>query len=302
MIKPYKILLILLVIYTNTLFAQSLEPRLYSNAPTDLNFLVVGYGYSKGALASTPDIELKDPNLNLNIGVLAYARGFGFFGKSAKVNVVIPTVKIDGNAIVNDAYMTRETSGLGDIKARVSLNLIGSPALKLKDFSTYKQDTIVGISLQVTAPTGKYEKGKLINIGRNIWAVKLGAGISKALGKFTIELLSDAEFYTTNHDFYGSLKKDTDPVYSMQGHFIYNIQRGMWVAINSNYYWGGNSYVDGVSKNTELKNSRLGFVFAMPINKKNSIKLNASNGVSTRTGTNFVTAMISWQYRFGGGI
>ncbi|NOR57905.1 MAG: transporter [Sulfurimonas sp.] len=300
--KLHLTMLILLTLCANTLFAQSLEPRLYSNAPTDLNFLVVGYGYSQGALASTPELELKDPDLKLNIGIVAYARGFDFFGKCAKVDVIIPTVKIDGDAIVNGTYKTRNVSGLGDIKARVSLNVIGSPALILKDFSTYKQDTIIGMSLQVTAPSGKYENDKLINIGRNIWAVKIGAGVSKALGNFTLEFLSDAEFYTTNNDYYGSTKKGTDPVYSVQGHLIYNIQRGMWVALNSNYYWGGNSYIDGVSKNTDLKNSRLGFVFTMPINKQNSIKLSASDGVSTRTGTDFTTAMLFWQYRFGGGI
>jgi hypothetical protein len=300
--KLHSTMLILLTLYANTLFAQSLEPRLYSNTPTDLHFFAVGYGYSEGALASTPELELKDPNLKLNIGIVAYARGFGFFGKSAKFNVIVPAIKIDGNAIVNGTYMTRKTSGVGDVKARISLNLLGSPALKLKDYYSYKQDTIVGVSLQVTAPTGKYEKDKLINIGRNIWAAKLGVGVSKALGKFTVEFLSDAEFYTTNYDFYGSTKKDTDPIYSVQGHLIYNIKRGMWVALNSNYYWGGNSYVDGVSKDTGLRNSRLGFVFAIPINKQNSIKLNASDGVSTRTGTDFTTAMLFWQYRFGGGI
>ena len=298
----YKIIYILICAYAITLNAQSLEPRLYSNAPTDLNFLVLGYGYSEGALASTPEIDLKDPSLKLNIAIAAYARGFNFFGKSAKVNVVIPYIKIDGDAIVNGTYQERDVSGLGDIKTRVSVNIFGSPALKLKDYSSFKQDTIVGLSLQVTAPTGKYENNKLINIGRNIWAAKLGAGISKALGKFTVEFLSDAEFYTTNKNYYGNKKKEIDPIYSVQGHLIYNIQRGMWVAFNSNYYWGGNSYIDDVSKNTELTNSRMGFVFAMPISRQTSIKLNGSSGVSTRTGTNFTTGMLSWQYRFGGGI
>jgi hypothetical protein len=72
----------------------------------------------------------------------------------------------------------------------------------------------------------------------------------------------------------------------------------VWFAVDSNYYWGANSYVDGVSKDTRLSNSRLGMTLALPVNKQNSIKLNYSDGVSTRTGTNFKTGMLAWQYRF----
>lgn len=294
-------LVILSIVVVVGLSAQSLEPRLYSNAPTDLNFLVVGYGYSTGGLASTPELALDDPNLNLHLAILAYARGFNFFGKSAKFNIVVPSAKLDGSATVDGEYLTRNTSGLGDIKARVSLNIIGSPALKLKDFVSYKQERILGVSLEVTAPTGQYDKDKLINIGRNIWAGKVGVGASQVLGNFIVEVLGDVEFYSTNSEFTG-VKKELDPIYSVQAHLIYNINRGMWVAFNSNYYWGGNTFINGVSKDTTLSNSRMGGVFAMPINRRNSIKFNVSNGISTRAGTNFTTGVLAWQYRFGGGI
>lgn len=284
-----------------SLFAQSLEPRLYSNVPTDLNFLVVGYAHSTGALPSMQDLDLKDSNLALNVGVLAYVRGINLYGKSATINIVIPTVKMHGDAIVNGTFMSKDVKGMGDIKARVSVNLLGSPALKLKDFKNYKQDTIVGVSLQVTAPTGKYEEEKLLNIGQNIWAVKIGAGLSKAIGKFTFEFLADGEFYTQNKQYYNSTTKKIDPIYSGQMHIIYSMPKGMWVGFNSNYYWGGNTYIDGVDKHTSLSNSRAGFVFSVPLNKANSIKIDYHDGVSTRAGTNFKSGMISWQYRFRDG-
>ncbi len=34
--------------------AQSIEPRLFSNAPIGLNFLIVGYAYSSGAVVLDP--------------------------------------------------------------------------------------------------------------------------------------------------------------------------------------------------------------------------------------------------------
>jgi len=46
--------------------------------------------------------------------------------------------------------------------------------------------------------------------------------------------------------------------------------------------------------------ARLGM--ALSVNKHNSIKLYVSTGLSTRTGSNFTTGGIAWQYRWGGGL
>jgi len=46
---------------------------------------------------------------------------------------------------------------------------------------------------------------------------------------------------------------------------------------------------------------RGGFTVALPINRQNSIKLNASTGIYTRTGTEFSLVGLAWQYRWGGG-
>jgi len=214
------------LLFGEELLAQSLEPRLYSNAPTGINFLIVGYNYSKGALATNTAIPLIDPKLRLNIGILAYATTYGLFGKSAKFNLIIPTVNIDGSAIFKGEYVEKNITGLGDIKAKVSVNLFGAPALTKKEFVKYKQDLIIGTSLEVTFPTGKYKKEKLVNIGTNRWAAKIGVGASKSLGDFTVELLVDAEFYTANNHFYVENKKEQEAIYSTQAHLIYNIKRG----------------------------------------------------------------------------
>jgi hypothetical protein len=50
------------------------------------------------------------------------------------------------------------------------------------------------------------------------------------------------------------------------------------------------------------QNWRLGATLALPINARNSIKLNASDGVSARTGDSYKLYGIAWQYRWGDGI
>jgi len=40
---------------------------------------------------------------------------------------------------------------------------------------------------------------------------------------------------------------------------------------------------------------------ALPINRQNSLKLSASTGITTRTGSELTAIAIAWQYRWGDG-
>jgi hypothetical protein len=46
----------------------------------------------------------------------------------------------------------------------------------------------------------------------------------------------------------------------------------------------------------------VGATLAIPRQPRNSLKLYASNGVSSRTGNDFDLLGLAWQYRWGGGI
>jgi hypothetical protein len=88
----------------------------------------------------------------------------------------------------------------------------------------------------------------------------------------------------------------------VQGHVIYSFRNHVWAALSATYYNGGRTSIDGVTSNELQQNWRTGFSLAIPINLRNSIKLFGSSGVSTRTGTNYDSLGIAWQYRWGGGI
>jgi hypothetical protein len=72
--------------------------------------------------------------------------------------------------------------------------------------------------------------------------------------------------------------------------------------VDGTYYTGGRTTVDGVEGNDLQKNWRVGLTVALPINRHNSLKLYASTGVFTRTGSDFDTVGVAWQYRWGGGL
>ena len=103
-------------------------------------------------------------------------------------------------------------------------------------------------------------------------------------------------------DFFGGHTRSQDPLYSFEGHAIYSLRSGIWFAVDGTWYTGGRTSVDGVRREDRQSNTRLGLTAAFPVDRRNSVKLFASTGVSSRTGTDFDTVGVAWQYRWGGGL
>jgi hypothetical protein len=161
---------------------------------------------------------------------------------------------------------------------------------------------VVGVSLQITAPLGQYDPDRLVNLGTNRWTFKPEFGFSKKLGRWILEGTGGANLYTDNDDFFGGQHRSQAPIYSAQGHVIYIWPRGTWAALDATYYTGGRSTVDGVEGDDLQRNWRTGLTLALPVNRRNSIKLYVSQGVYTRVGDDFVLGGVGWQHRWGGGI
>jgi len=282
--------------------AAELEPRAYVNTPVGLNFLIGGYAYSEGGLSTSASSPIKDAQLRIHTEFLAYARSLDVWGKSGKFDVILPYSQLSGSAMVDGQPRDRQVSGLNDPRFRFSVNVYGAPALSMQEFVNYRQDLIIGASVQVSAPIGQYDSGKLVNIGTNRWFIKPDIGISKAFGPLTLELSAGVIFFTKNDDFFGGTTLEQDPVYSTQAHVIYNFGRGVWGALNGTYDYGGRSTVNGVRGDDVQGNSRAGATLALPVDRNNSIKLYASTGVSTRTGSDYNLGGIAWQYRWGDGL
>ena len=281
--------------------AQEAEPRSYSNTPIGVNFLIAGTVYSEGKIAFDPNLSIADAKFHSTTGLLAYVRSFDFAGQSAKFDVIVPASSFAAHGFVNGQPQEREMAGLGDPRFRVSVNLFGAPALSAKEFASYQQDLIVGVSLQVSAPLGQYDDSKLLNLGNNRWSFKPELGISKAWGPWTFEVAPSVTFFSDNTDFFGGNTFAQAPIYAVQAHLLYTFQSGVWMALDGIYFAGGHTALNGVKSDNEQRNTRAGFTLALPIDRQNSLKLSASTGVSTRTGSEFSAVAIAWQYRWGGG-
>ena len=282
--------------------AQSIEPRAYSPAPTGTNFVIAAYTESHGAIPIDPALPLSDIDLRLRAVLMAYARSLDLFGKSAKFDVIVPLANLNGQATYFGQPVERKISGASDPLARLTILFHGAPAMTAKEFRTYRQDFLLGASVQVSIPLGQYDEERLLNLGSNRWSIKPELGASKSWGRWTIEGAAGVTFYTANDDFFGGHKREQEPIYSVQGHVIYNLKPGMWFAANLSWFAGGRTSIDGVEDDNLQENWRIGGIFAFPINGHFSAKVNASTGVSTRTGNNFDLFGIGLQYRWGPGI
>jgi hypothetical protein len=291
-----------LLFVTAQAHAGEIEPRAYVNTPVGVNFLLAGYAYTDGGLSTPGSSPIKGAQLTMHTEVLAYARSLDVWGKSGKVDVILPYSELSGSATVSGQPRERNVSGFNDPRFRFSVNFYGSPALSLQEFADYKQDVIIGASVQVSAPLGQYDKDKLVNLGNNRWFVKPDIGISKAWGALTLELSTGVFFYSRNDDYFGGKTLQEDPVWSTQAHVEYQLGRGVWVALSGTYDYGGRSTTDGVRNSDLENNSRIGATLALPVNRNNSVKLYASSSVHTSAGNNYNLVGIVWQYRWGGGL
>lgn len=122
--------------------AQEIEPRAYSNTPVGVNFLIASYAYAEGGVAIDPSLPVTNADIRYHSAVLAYARSMNVWGCSGKFSAIIPYGWISGTAELAGQPQQRNISGLGDVRLRFSVNFFGAPALSLKEFANYRQDTI----------------------------------------------------------------------------------------------------------------------------------------------------------------
>jgi hypothetical protein len=287
---------LVLMLFCHAARAQELEPRAYSPSPVGTNFVVVTYGRQTGDVFVDPTLPIDDVAVTLNAASLLYGRTFDLAGRQAVVAVALPYVwgGVKGTVFEQQQEITR--SGLGDLRLKLSTNLLGGPALEPREFAARKPATTLGASLTVVAPTGQYDKAKLINLGSNRWAFKPEVGVSHPIGRWTVEAVGGVWLFKHNGDFFGGSLLTQKPLGSFQGHVSYTIRRGLWLAGGATYYVGGRTSVNGVEKNTEQKNARAGLSCSIPLGRGQSVKLNWARGVTTRVGGNLNALAVSWQY------
>jgi hypothetical protein len=284
--------------------AQDLAPRAYIITPIHGNAVTLTYSFYSGSYNLAGVAPVTNATGNYDVQVATYYHSSNFFGRSANATLSLPygvgTFQGDVAGVHQQVYR----SGLVDLTTRISVNLIGGPAMPVRQFVKWKQKSLLGISLRVVAPTGQYDPTKLVNWSANRWAFKPELGYSGRWNKWVLDGYAGAWFFTTNPRFYspqGPKPQTEDPITALETHLSYDLKPRLWLSLDGNFWAGGRTSLDGVpNPSTRQTSSRIGATASFPITKHQSIKFSYNDGAYTRFGENYQSVSFAWQYSWFG--
>ncbi len=280
--------------------AQDLVPGVYTPAPIGFNVLTTAAVFTDGAVAFDPSLPVDEANARVSWVALGIGRTLNIAGRFANIGVGIPLIRGHVEGLVLGQFQEADRSGFGDLAARIAINVYGAPAMTRKEFASYRASTIVGLSLGVGVPVGQYNPDLYINLGTNRWAFKPELGVSRTRGRWTFEGDLGAVFFTDNTNYVNESTRDQAPILSLQGHLIYTMRPGLWVAADGNYWKGGRITTNGAVASMEQKNSRLGATVAVPIQRQ-QVRFSYSFGAYTTIGGDYHSIGMSYNYAWAAG-
>ena len=276
--------------------AQELEPGAYWPLPRGLNILTVVEGVNWGDVNFDPALPVEDASATIATTALAFTRAFGLAGRSANFGAVLPIIAGHVEGLYLGEFTEVDRFGQGDPRFKLGVNVFGAPAMTPKEFASYRQKLLVGVSLSVAPPLGQYDNTKIINLGNNRWSFKPEIGLSRTSGKWVVEFMAGVWLFTDNTDFVGNRTREQDPVLATQVHLTHRFTPGMWLAANANFYTGGRTTVGGRRSLDFQKNSRVGFTFSRALTRRQSIRASISRGAVTTIGADFNAIAVGYNF------
>jgi hypothetical protein len=284
--------------------AQELAPRAYIITPVHGNATTLTWSFYNGGLNLSNTVPITGATGTYSVSTISLYHAFGLFGRSANIAASMPYAigTFSGDVLGTNKSVYR--SGLVDVTARFSVNLLGGPALEAQDFVKWRQKRILGASLKIVAPTGQYSPTKLVNWGINRWAFKPELGYSDRRGHWVLDAYGGVWFYTANPAYYAlpEPKPQTqEPIGSLEGHLSYSFKARAWASLDGNFWWGGVTSLESFrNPKTRQTSSRGGVTLSLPFTKHQSVKVAYSHGTYIRFGGDYSSLQVAWQYSWIG--
>ncbi len=253
-----------ILLFATTVTAQDLEPRMLSSLPVRGNFAIVSYGYSRGNILVDNSLPIDNLTSSLNNIVVGYARSFRLFGRLAKFDAVIPYSFAHFSGEVAEIDTTTRRNGFGDPLFRISMILVGTKALDVSEYNKVPQKNFnLGIQFRIRPPIGQYYSDKLLNLGANRWAFKLGMAASYTVKK---KLIIEGHFtswlFTANNNYWNGNVIKQKPMISGQLHLSYVFKPGFWLAVSFGAGGLGKTTLNDVPQDDAQQNTRYGVALA----------------------------------------
>ena len=287
-----------------TLCAQDLAPRAYVITPVDFNAVTFTWSYYNGGVNFNGAVPITGATGTFSVPTFSYYHSFNFFGRTANFTAFLPYGVGTFQGEVQQQHSSVYRSGLIDIGARLSVNVVGGPAMSAAKFAKWKQKVILGTSLRVLAPTGQYDPTKIVNWGLNRWAIKPELGYSERWGNWLLDAYAGVWFYSTNPAYYATpipKPQIEKPIGALEGHLSRDFRAGTWVSLDGNFWRGGVTSLNGLQNvATKQVGSRIGGTAAWRFSKHQSLKVSYANCTYIRFGGNYQSLQVAWQYSWIG--
>ena len=280
-------------------FAQELEPGAYTVSPVGVNVFNLGYVFNDGDVTFDPSLPIEEGSATIHTTMLSYGRSVDLAGRSATLLVAAPIISGHLEGLYLGERAVADRNGFGDLRIRVGVNLYGSPARRMPEFATAGQARVnIGASVMIVAPTGQYDPQRIVNLGSNRWAFKPEAAIIRNIGAWMFEIYGGAWLFTDNDDYVNGQIRSQNALASAQFSLRRTFRPGLWISANINYYTGGRTNVGGIFKQDFQANSRAGTTLAVPLSRRNAVRVAISKGAYTTIGADFLGLSASFQQAF----
>ncbi len=259
------------------MFAQDTEPRRWSHLPVGLNVAGAVYVYTEGDILVDPVLLIDGAEIEQHTAVVSYTRSFGLAGKTARIEMQVPYQEGSWRGLLEGVPAQTRREGFGDPRLRLSINLIGAPALKGKEFGEYRAahrtNTILGAALAIVMPLGEYQEDKVINLGANRFVFRPQIGVLHTRERWSYEVSGSVFLYTENDEFFNGNKVQKDPLYALQAHIIHSFRPGLWISLSAAYGWEGESEVNDVPAEDPQDKILSALSFGFPVGTAQGVKL-----------------------------
>ena len=295
MARLVKLAALLLSFASSAAMTQELSPRAYWPAPQGTRIVTAAYAYTWGDVITDPSLPVVGVDSRLHRAIVGYFHTLSLFGRTSNIVLELPYAWGTTSGEVAGILRERNLSNLGDLGMTLAINLSGAPSMTREEFRALAANppSFLAASLKVIAPTGDYEKDKLINTGANRWAAKAEFGyILPLTPEWHFELEGGAWFFGDNDEFLGQTREQ-EPIYAAELHLVRRFGGGRWASLEANFYEGGRTTVGSVRRDDLQRNSTFGGSLLWPVSAKTSLRLAFNTGVVTSSGGDYQTVALN---------
>jgi hypothetical protein len=282
--------------------AQFTDAHNNDNGPVGVSQLELGYAFVHANSSIDPSLVIADAKIDLNQGTVNYTRSFGLFHRLAWVEAAVPVARLGGS--ISAMNVQRSIAGAGDSSDVLAMLLKGGPALTVAQFDDYRPTTTVGVSLSVTAPTGQYDAGRILNLGSDRWSFKPEIALSHPFGpekNWQLDAYANVYFFTDITSYHGQEILRQEPLAGFEGHISYSFNDSLWVSFDTRYAFRGTTSVDGVRQDDTHENLPLGSQMNVSISSRHSLRIACARTLVHQNSPSATAFSVKYAYAWGKG-